>query len=84
MPLTTAAIIATGILGNLCGPALCRLFRLRNDAAKGVAFGTASHAIGTSKALELSELAGAAGSFALTLAGLLTTLVFTLLLSIPS
>lgn len=82
--LTTAAIIATGILGNLCGPALCRLFHLRSDAAKGVAFGTASHAIGTSKALELSELAGAAGSFALTLAGLLTTLVFTLLFSIPT
>lgn len=80
--LTTAAIIVTGVLGNMAGPFLCRIFRFRDDISKGVAFGTASHAIGTSKALEISELAGAVSGFSLTLAGLLTAVTFSILLEI--
>lgn len=73
--ITTAVIIVTGILGNIIGPGLCKLLRLRNPIAQGVAFGTASHVVGTTKAMELSELAGAVSSLSLTLAGLLTTLL---------
>lgn len=80
--LTTAAIIVTGVLGNMAGPLLCKLFRFRDDISKGVAFGTASHAIGTSKALELSELAGAVSGFSLTLAGLITAVTFSIILEI--
>lgn len=73
--LTTAAIVLTGILGNMVGPILCRWFRITRDIAQGVAFGTASHAIGTTKAAELSRTAGAVSSFSLTLAGLITVAV---------
>ena len=72
--ITTVAIAVTGIFGNIAGPAICRLFRIRNPIAVGVAFGTASHVMGTARASELSELAGAVGSFSLTTAGLLTAL----------
>ena len=77
--LTTAVIIITGVVGNLAGPLLCRAFRLDDPISQGVAFGTASHVIGTSKAMELSPLAGAVSSLSLTLAGLITSVLFSFL-----
>ena len=77
--ITTAAIIITGILGNIAGPGLCRLFRLTDPVAQGVAFGTASHVIGTTRAMELSALAGAVSSLALTLAGIVTCVLMSAL-----
>ena len=76
MPLTTTAVILTGILGSVAGPALCKLFSIRNPIAQGVAFGTASHVIGTTKATELNELSGAVGSLSLVFAGILTAVLF--------
>ena len=69
---TTAAIIVTGIGGNMMGPTLCKLFGITDPVAQGVAFGTAAHVIGTAKANEISELTGAASSLSLVVAGLLT------------
>ena len=77
--ITTAAIIATGILGSVAGPALCRLFHLTHPTAQGAAFGTAAHVIGTSKAAELGQTAEAAGSLALVVAGVLTAVLCPLL-----
>ena len=77
--ITTVAISVTGIFGNMAGPALCRLFKIDHPIAMGVAFGTASHVIGTSRATELNSLAGAVGSFSLTTAGLLTALALSFL-----
>ncbi len=77
---TTAAIIGSGILGNMLGPALCRLFRLRHPIAQGAAFGTASHVIGTARAQELDPLTGAVSTLSLTLAGLLTAVCFSALI----
>lgn len=76
---TTAVIILSGILGNVLGLLLCRLFRLKSPIAQGVAFGTASHVIGTTKASELSQLAGAVSSFSLTLAGIFTCVIMSFL-----
>lgn len=73
---TTAAIVLTGILGNVFGTMLCKLFRLTHPIAQGVALGTASHAIGTSKAAELSALTGAVSSLSLTFAGLVTVVLY--------
>ena len=69
---TTAAIIVTGIGGNMMGVMLCKLFGITDEVALGVAFGTSAHVIGTAKANELSELTGAASSLSLVVAGLLT------------
>lgn len=77
--ITTAAICITGNLGNMIGPMLCKLFRLEEPIAQGVAFGTSSHVIGTAKAMEINQLAGAVSSLSLTIAGLITTLLLSFL-----
>lgn len=76
--LTTAAILVTGILGNLIGEGLCRRLAVTDPVAQGVALGTSAHVIGTTKASEISPLAGAASSLSLVVAGLLTALTFPL------
>lgn len=80
-PIATTAIILTGILGSLLGPVFCKLFRLKKETAIGVAFGTSAHVIGTTKANELSPLAGAVSSLSLVIAGLMTAVLFPLLLT---
>jgi len=74
--LTACAVVVTGVLGSIAGPILCKLFRLKNDISRGVAFGTASHVVGTTKANELSELSGAVSSLSLVVAGILTAIAF--------
>lgn len=78
-PITTAAIIVTGITASVLGPVLCKVFRLTDEMAQGVAYGTAGHVVGTSKAMEQSKLAGAVSSLSLVVAGLLTAIVLPLL-----
>ena len=77
-PITTAAIILTGITASVLGPSLCKLFRLTDEIARGAAFGTAGHVIGTAKATEMSKLTGAVSSLSLVVAGLLTAIVLPL------
>lgn len=80
--LTAIAIFITGISGSLCGSSLCKLLGLRNPIAQGVAMGTASHIMGTSKAAEMSDLAGAVSSTSLTISGILTAVLFPLVLKL--
>lgn len=70
--LTVAAIILTGILGNMAAEGLFRLFRIHDPIARGLALGTGAHAIGTAKAMELGEVEGAMSSLSIAVAGLLT------------
>ena len=79
--ITTAAIIFTGIFANILGPVFCRLFRITDPIAQGVAFGTSGHVIGTAKANELSPLTGAVSSLSLVVAGLITAVVLPLLVN---
>lgn len=76
---TVAAIITTGILGNVTGQAVCRLLGIRDPVAQGAAFGTASHVIGTTKAGELGAVQGAVSSLSLVAAGILTAFLVPLL-----
>ena len=71
---STAAVIITGIFGCVCGSGLCKLLRIDSPVAQGVAFGTASHVLGTSRAAEISELTGAVSSLSLVVAGILTAI----------
>ena len=78
--LTTVVIIVTGILGSLLGPALCKLLGLRDPISQGVALGTASHVVGTSRANEMGPIQGAVSSLSLACAGILTAILFPLAL----
>lgn len=71
-PVTVLSIIISGIIGSILGPLLCKKFKINNKVAIGIAIGTASHAVGTSKALELGETEGAMSSLSIGIAGIMT------------
>lgn len=70
--ITVAVIIITGILGNVIAESVCKIFRIEEPVARGLAIGTASHAIGTAKAMEIGEIEGAMSSLAIAVAGIVT------------
>ena len=72
--ITVAVIIITGVLGNIIADVVYRVFRIKEPVAKGLALGTASHAIGTAKAMEMGPVEGAMSSLAIAVAGLLTVI----------
>lgn len=79
---TVVAIIVTGIIGAIFGPSLCKLFKIKNKVAIGIAIGTSSHALGTTKALELGETEGAMSSLSIGVAGLITVFLAPVLVEI--
>ena len=72
--LTVAAIAITGILGNVIGGFVLKLFRITEPVAEGIALGSASHVIGTAKAMELGDVQGAMGSLSIVVSGILTVI----------
>ena len=72
---TVAAVVVTGMLGNLCAPLLVKLFRVKDPMAVGLGIGACSHAMGTAKALELGDTEGAMSGLAIGLCGILTTVL---------
>lgn len=70
--ITVAVIIITGIIGNMIAESVCRMFHITEPVAKGIAIGSASHAVGTTKAMEMGEVEGAMSSLSIVLSGLLT------------
>lgn len=77
--ITIVSIIFTGILGNIVAEGWFKLVGIREPIAKGLALGTAAHAIGTSKALELGEVEGAMSSLSIAVAGLMTVIAVPLM-----
>ena len=73
--LTGAIVILTGIAGNLLAESVCKWFHITDPIAKGIGIGTSSHAIGTSKALEMGEVEGAMSGLAIAVAGVLTAVL---------
>ena len=70
--ISVAVIIITGVLGNIFGELICKIFKIDEPISKGLAFGASSHAIGTAKALEIGEVEGAMSSLAIAVSGILT------------
>ena len=70
--ITMATIMLTGIFGAVAAPGLLKRMHVTEPLAQGLAIGTAAHAAGTSRAVELGELQGAASSLAIVVTGLLT------------
>lgn len=73
--ITVAVIVVTGVLGNMAGALVCKIFRITEPISKGLAFGSASHAIGTAKAIEIGEVEGAMSSLAIAVSGILTVVL---------
>lgn len=76
--ITVAVIVITGVLGNIFAELICKIFRINEPIAKGIAIGSASHAIGTAKAMEMGEIEGAMSSLSIAVAGILTVFGATL------
>ena len=74
VPLAVASIVITGVLGNIIAESVLKFFHITEPIAKGVAIGSASHAIGTTKAMEMGETEGAMSSLSIAVCGLLTVL----------
>ena len=70
--ITVSAIIITGLFGNIAADLLCRLFGIKHPVAKGISIGTATHVMGTAKAMEMGEIEGAMSSLSVAVAGFMT------------
>lgn len=81
-PVTIIAITITGITGAVSAPAVCRFCRIKHKVAQGIAIGTASHALGTTKAMEMGEVQGAMSSLSIGVAGLFTAIVTPIIISL--
>lgn len=73
--ITVAVIVVTGVIGNMFAELICRLFRITDPVAKGIAIGSAAHAMGTARAMELGEVEGAMSSLSIAVSGLCTVVV---------
>ena len=71
--ITAGAVVITGIEGAVLAPFLGKLFHITDPVAEGVAIGACSHAVGTSKALEIGKIQGAMSSISLCVCGIITT-----------
>lgn len=72
---TVAVIVITGVIGNMAAEAACRIFRITDPVAKGIAIGSASHAVGTAKAIEMGEVEGAMSGLSIAVSGIVTVLL---------
>lgn len=72
---TVISVIITGLLGATIAEKLFHLLKIQEPVAQGLACGTASHAIGTSKAIEMGEIQGAMSSLAIVVTGILTVIL---------
>lgn len=72
--LTVPIVIMTEITGNIIAEKVCKLFRIKEPIAKGIAIGSASHAMGTAKAIEMGKVEGAMSSLAIAVAGIMTVI----------
>ncbi|WP_417689941.1 LrgB family protein [Roseibium sp.] len=77
--LTAVLVILTGIIGAALGPLLLNLMGIKDMAARGLAIGTASHGIGTARAFQVSDVAGAFAGLAMGLNALATAILLPLL-----
>lgn len=75
VPVTVAAVIVTGLIGNLTAPFLIKFFRVKDPLAAGLGIGACSHAMGTAKALQIGETEGAMSGLAIGICGIITAVL---------
>ena len=72
---TCVGVVVSGIIGAAFVSVFSKVFKITNPIALGLSVGNASHAIGTSRAIQLDDLVGAMGSLAIVIAGVLTVVI---------
>lgn len=76
IPSLTAGLVGiTGVFGACFAPEILKLFRIRDKVAIGIAIGTSTHALGTTRAFQEGEVEGSMSSLSIALAGLITALI---------
>ncbi|MGL4687052.1 MAG: LrgB family protein [Fusobacteriaceae bacterium] len=80
--ITVFAICVTGITGNILAPYIYKIMGEIHPIAKGVGLGVSSHAVGTSKALEMGEVEGAMSALSIVVAGVITVLIIQVLIRV--
>ena len=78
---TIVAIILTGIIGGMIATPVFKFINTKHPVSKGIALGTASHALGTTKALELGEIEGAMSGLAIGISGTITVILVPILIN---
>lgn len=73
--ITVPVVIITGVLGAVFSPLLIKIFHIDHEVAQGVAIGSCSHAVGTSKALEIGEIQGAMSGISIGVSGIITVIL---------
>lgn len=79
---TVVGTIVAGLMGAIAGPAILKIFRINEPIAKGLGIGAASHAIGTSKMIEIGEVEAAMSSLAIVVNGILTVIIVPIIVSV--
>lgn len=77
-PLISFTVLIVGLFGAMISEKAFEILRIENDIARGVSLGTASHAAGTAKAFEFSEVTAAISGLCIVLTGMITVLLFPL------
>jgi putative effector of murein hydrolase len=78
VPVTILVIVLTGITGNIFAEKFLRLIKVNEPIDKGISIGSASHVIGTAKAMEMGQTEGAMSSLSIVTSGILTVLMASL------
>lgn len=76
--ITAITVILRGTVGAIFGPTIMKLIRVKDSVAVGIGIGTASHAMGTSKAIEMGEVEGAMSGLSIAIAGICTVVLMPL------
>ncbi|MFI3248715.1 MAG: LrgB family protein [Rikenellaceae bacterium] len=80
--LTSLAVVVAGLFGNVVGVKVFEICRITDSVARGLGLGSASHAVGTARAIELGALEGAVGGAAIGLMGLFTSFIIPIIKSL--
>ena len=80
--ITILSIVITGITGAVSAPIVCRICKIKEPIAQGIATGTASHALGTTRAFEMGEIQGAMSSLSIGLTGIITAISAPMIISL--
>lgn len=78
VPVTVVCIIVTGVLGNVFAEKFLKLIHVTHPIAKGIAIGSAAHAVGTAKAMEMGAVEGSMSSLSIVVCGIMTVVLASL------